>query len=55
MQTRLNAMDPANVLKRGFAILMKDDKTVADSVDKLASGETVKGILSDGSVTLTVE
>ena len=55
MQARLNAMDPANVLKRGFAILMKDDKTVADSVEKLAPGETVKGILRDGSVTLSVE
>ena len=54
-QAKLQAIDPGNVLKRGFAILMKNDRTVADSRQKLASGEKVTAMLQDGNVDLTVD
>ena len=52
---RLEAYDPAGVLKRGFAILLKDDNSVADSVSKLSSGEHVRARLYDGNVDLQVK
>ena len=52
---RLRSMDPANVLQRGFAILMKKDQTIADSADKLAPGEQVVARLRDGNVEMRVE
>ena len=54
-QTKLQTMDPGNVLKRGFAILMKNDRSVADSRLKLAAGEKVTALLQDGNVDLTVD
>ena len=54
-EAKLKAFDPDNVLKRGFAILMKDDCTVADSRSKLFSGEKITARLQDGSVNLTVD
>ena len=52
---RLEAYDPAGVLKRGFAILLKDDNSVADSATKLSSGEHVQARLYDGNVDLQVK
>lgn len=52
---RLRSMDPANVLQRGFAILMKKDQTIADSAGKLAPGEQVVARLRDGNVEMRVE
>ena len=53
-QTKLNAFDPSGVLKRGFAILLKKDRSVADSVSKLTAGEQVTARLADGTLELTV-
>ena len=52
---RLRSMDPANVLQRGFAILMKKDQTIADSAGKLAPGEQVVARMRDGNVEMRVE
>ena len=54
-QARLSACDPARVLQRGFAILLKEDKSVADSRHKLSAGEKVCARLQDGTVQLTVD
>ena len=53
--TRLRALDPANVLQRGFAMLIKKDQSIADSVQKLTLGERVTARLHDGSVEMVVE
>jgi len=52
---RLSACDPARVLQRGFAILRKADKSVADSKNKLVPGEKISACLHDGTVNLTVD
>lgn len=51
---RIAAYDPAGVLKRGFAILLKHDHSVADSVDNLSAGERVIARLQDGTVEMVV-
>ena len=53
-KTKLEAMDPSAVLNRGFAILMKADKTVADKTGKLVPQEQITAILQDGTVDMTV-
>ncbi len=52
---RLGALNPDSVLRRGFAILLKNDRSVADSVHKLAAGEHIRARLHDGEARLTVE
>ena len=54
-QAKLAAMDPAGVLKRGFAILHKSNGSVADSCSKLSPGEKILAQLADGAVKLTVD
>ena len=54
-QSKLDAMDPMNVLKRGFAMIFKADNTVADVKSKLSSGEKVEVHLADGNVNMFVE
>ena len=54
-QAKLNAMDPMNVLKRGFAMIFKADNTVADVKSKLTPGERVQAHLADGKVDMIVE
>jgi len=51
---RLAAYDPAGVLKRGFAILLKEDNSVIDSVNKAVAGDRVIARLQDGTVELAV-
>ena len=51
---KLNAYDPAHILKRGFAILFKGDSTVADSVEKVAPGEQLRARVRDGEIKVTV-
>ena len=55
VQAKLDAMDPKNVLKRGFAMIFKNDNTVADSINKLSPGERVQAHLADGKVDMLVE
>ena len=52
---RLQALDPGNVLKRGFAILRKNNGAVVDSVNLLERGDKVTAQLADGSKELVVE
>ena len=54
-QAKLGVMDPANVLKRGFAMIFKADNTVADVKNKLSPGERVQAHLADGKVDMIVE
>ena len=54
-QSKLDAMDPMNVLKRGFAMVFKADNTVADVKSKLSPGEKVQVHLADGKVNMLVE
>ena len=54
-QAKLDAMDPMNVLKRGFTMIFKADNTVADVKSKLAPGERVEAHFADGKVNMLVE
>lgn len=54
-QTKLNSFDPQAVLQRGYAMLIKNDSRVADSVSKVASGEKLTARLADGTVQITVD
>lgn len=51
----LRAVDPANVLARGYSILFSEkDGSVISSVGELSDNQRVKLLLSDGTAKLTV-
>lgn len=50
---RLNALDPASVLLRGYACVSRDD-TIIDSARQLNSGDQITVRFSDGSVKARV-
>ncbi len=51
--TKLDTLNPAKTLLRGFSITEKDGKTIS-SVDSLNSGDRIQIKLSDGSVDCSV-
>jgi len=51
---RLVALDPRQVLQRGYALLMKDDGTVVSHVADARPGEALQAQLADGRLDLTV-
>lgn len=52
---RLRAVDPKNVLKRGYSILFSEKEgSVIVSAHTLTSGQHVRALLSDGTLNLTV-
>ena len=50
---RLFALDPVSILKRGYAVVSKDDITIV-SADNLSIGDKVKLRLSDGEVSAEI-
>lgn len=54
-ETRLDSFDPQHVLQRGYAMLIKENSKVADSVNKITSGEKLTARLADGLVKVTVD
>ncbi len=52
---RLNALDPTQVLSRGYAILLDPKKSPVKSRDQVESGDAVKAILFDGDLDLEVK
>lgn len=53
---RLVAMDPKNVLKRGYSILFAEkESSVIVSAHKLNPGQKVRALFSDGEAKLTVD
>lgn len=52
----LQALDPKNVLKRGYSILFAlNERSVIVSAQELSPGKQVKALLADGEAQLTVE
>lgn len=52
----LKALDPKNVLKRGYSILFAlNERSVIVSAQELSPGKKVKALLSDGEAHLTVD
>lgn len=53
---RLRAVDPKNVLKRGYSILFSEKEgSVIVSTHTTTSGQHVRALLSDGTLNLTVD
>lgn len=51
---KLSAVNPANVLLRGYSAVYKDGKII-NSKDKIKSGDDIKVTFSDGSAVCTVK
>lgn len=52
----LHALDPKNLLKKGYSILFAENGTsVINTVSKLKKGEPVRLLLSDGEAQMTVD
>lgn len=54
LKHRLFAINPTDVLSRGYSVTTKNGKTVY-SVKELSSGDSIKITLSDGSLSATVD
>ena len=48
--SRLNALNPLDVLSRGYSVIYKNDTKIVKSVNQLSKGDKVRLRLSDGSV-----
>jgi len=56
IKQRLEAMDPKNVLKRGYSILFAEKEgSVIVSAQMLNPGQKIRALLSDGEAKLTVD
>jgi exodeoxyribonuclease VII large subunit len=51
---QLQALNPQNVLARGFSILRKSDGKIVCSKTEVANGDVLEGILYDGRIKLVV-
>ena len=51
---RLSALNPRDVLKRGYAIITDDKGNVVESINKINIGQNISMNLNDGIVTATV-
>ncbi len=54
-ELRLQAVDPAQVLQRGYAWLTREDGRPVTSVDQTRVGEALTATLADGTVDLQVQ
>lgn len=54
LSAKLDALSPFKVLKRGYAVAMKDCSVIS-SVEKVEAGDEIRIILSDGSVIVRAE
>jgi exodeoxyribonuclease VII large subunit len=54
IEKNIAILDPANVLKRGYSITLRDGKLVS-SIDDLHPGDRLTTVLSSGSVSSVVE
>lgn len=54
MASRLQALDPRQVLKRGFAWLMQDDGQAVTTVSQVNSDQALTATLADGTVDMRV-
>ena len=50
VKVRLDALNPGNVLKRGYSYVCDKDGNAVESVDRVGKGDLVNIVLSDGSL-----
>jgi exodeoxyribonuclease VII large subunit len=50
----LNALNPSNILRRGYAILQQPDGQTITTVQEVQVDEAIQAVLHDGRLTLTV-
>ena len=53
-QARLSAIDPRQVLQRGYALITQSDGSVLARAAQAGPGQTVQALMADGRVDLTV-
>ena len=50
MKVRLDALNPANVLRRGYSYVCDKDGNTIESVGKVNRGDNINIVLSDGTL-----
>jgi len=55
LDARLRALDPSQVLARGFAWLSDDAGKAVTSARQIRTGQTLQAVLRDGSADVVVE
>jgi len=56
IQELLKALDPKNVLKKGYSILFAEkDSSVVNSIQKLEKGQQAQLLMSDGKALITID
>ena len=54
-EKQLDALNPKNVLKRGYSITQDENGKVIESVNKIKDGQKIKTTVKDGTIYSTVE
>jgi exodeoxyribonuclease VII large subunit len=55
LHSRLYALNPSSILKRGFAIVQREDGSLVHSVGQVQAGELTRTLLPDGTLVARIE
>ena len=54
LSSRLDALNPRNVISRGYSMTTDERGNIVSSVKQIAEGDTLKSVLKDGTITSKV-
>ena len=54
LSSKLNALNPRNVINRGYSMTTDEKGNVITSVKQISTGDTLKSVLKDGVITSKV-
>ena len=54
LSSRLEALNPRNVISRGYSMTTDERGNIVTSVKQIAEGDTLKSVLKDGTITSKV-
>ena len=54
LSSKLNALNPRNVINRGYSMTTDEKGNVITSINQIAEGDTLKSVLKDGVITSKV-
>ncbi|MBR5990792.1 MAG: hypothetical protein IK034_03025, partial [Bacilli bacterium] len=54
LSSRLDALNPRNVINRGYSMTTDKRGNIVTSVKQIAEGDTLKSVLKDGTITSKV-
>ncbi len=54
-KTEIDSMNPANIMKRGYAAILDDQRILSGSVNRFGAGNSLIAVMNDGEIDCNVE